>query len=701
MLLALLSVTSIATQRAQDDAARDERLRSAVQAATAVLDAYFQRARDIVLITSRNPAFAQFYADGRPRETKVADVSTTAQVSGALNYLQVLHPGAIGEACFIDVSGSENARVVRGITASTASLSPNESVQKFFAPTIALASGQVYQAAPYESPDTHEWVISNSTPLDGPVGALAIIHYEVTIESFREAIANAVPPGLEVDVVDRDSGASLINSRRPQRRDAALGWPRELQWRSISRGAIGGVADAGGARVATQVVARSVGNANDWFLAASAPLTPLLSFDGVGPFSLVLLGFAVLFLAFGLVTGRRARAENWAALARMESERDEAESRSKIDPLTGLWNRRGCLEALNGELRRALRDGNPPGVFLLDADRFKRVNDTYGHHAGDEVLMEIGRRLRSAVREYDTVARWGGEEFCVVAPGIGDDAALRAVGNALRCAVNVEPIKAGDDFSLPVSVSVGAVRASESLWSPEGIVDAADRALYAAKRRGRDQVRLFTEMTVEDFVAEEPEALRLAQALALSAAVREGMPELHSQQVAELSGLIARQMNLEEAMVIRCQLGGWLHDVGKVAIPDRILAKRGPLDDDEWITMRAHAEIGEQIIRRVPGLADAGDAVRSHHERWDGTGYPDGKAGTNIAVEARVVAVADAFSAITSDRPYHDGQSIDDAVTELRRSAGTHLDTDAVEALISVLETQQAAAAERLRVGRL
>jgi putative nucleotidyltransferase with HDIG domain len=200
-------------------------------------------------------------------------------------------------------------------------------------------------------------------------------------------------------------------------------------------------------------------------------------------------------------------------------------------------------------------------------------------------------------------------------------------------------------------------------------------------------------MTVEDFVAEEPEALRLAQALALSAAIREGMPEQHSQQVADLSGAIAEALGLPEAVVMRCRVGGWLHDIGKVAIPDSVLVKPGPLSDDEWVTMRTHAEIGEQLIRRVAGLSDAAAAVRHHHERWDGSGYPDGLAGQGIPVEARIVAVADAFSAITSDRVYHRRRGADEAVAELRRSAGRHLDPAVVEAAVAVVVAMRPAAA--------
>ena len=217
--------------------------------------------------------------------------------------------------------------------------------------------------------------------------------------------------------------------------------------------------------------------------------------------------------------------------------------------------------------------------------------------------------------------------------------------------------------------------------SHELIVDQADRALYSAKRQGRDRSRLFSELTANDLAAEEPEAIRLAQALSLSAGVREGVPEEHAEEVSDLSGAIARTLGLPDDMVLRCRLGGWLHDIGKVAIPDRILVKPGDLDAHEWRIMRTHAEIGEQLVRRIDAVGMAAPAVRHHHERVDGSGYPDGLAGDAIPLEARIVAVADAFSAITADRPYRRARTPLEALAELRRQAGLHHDARAVEAL--------------------
>ncbi len=362
------------------------------------------------------------------------------------------------------------------------------------------------------------------------------------------------------------------------------------------------------------------------------------------------------------------------------------EERSRTDPLTGLSNRRHVVEVLTGELERARREPGRPGVLMVDLDHFKPVNDLYGHAAGDAVLTELAVRLRRSVRRYDVVGRWGGEEFCVVVSGITDEQALKSVADGIRHAVADAPVAIGDGRLIHLTASVGGVLAVEGIWSVEALVDAADRGLYAAKRHGRNCVVLATELTLDDFAAEEPEALRLAEALALSASAREGMPETHLREVAELARQIAAQLGLTEDAVMRCRLGGWLHDLGKVGVPDRVLTKPGPLDEEEWRLMRAHAEIGEGIVRRIAGLAQAAPVVRHHHEHWDGSGYPDGLAGEEIPLEARIVSVADAYSALTHDRVYRASRTAAEALEELRAWAGSHHDPLCVEALAAVLD---------------
>jgi diguanylate cyclase (GGDEF)-like protein len=337
------------------------------------------------------------------------------------------------------------------------------------------------------------------------------------------------------------------------------------------------------------------------------------------------------------------------------------------------------------------------GLLLLDLDHFKRVNDHHGHGGGDEVLRETVRRIAAVVRGYDTVGRWGGEEFIVVVPGLADEEALRAAAEGVRRAIRQAPFALGDELVV-VTVSVGAAHAADGEGADD-LVSAADRALYAAKRRGRDRVELASEVDDTDAGGDDIEALRVAQALASASSVREGISPIHDEQVARLAALVAEELALPRELVRRVRLGGWLHDVGKVAVPDRILTKTAALDEHEWAIVRTHPEVGEELIRRIPVLAGAARAVRHHHERFDGTGYPDGLAGETIPLEARIVAAVDTYCAITDDRLFRPSRSHTDAIAELERSAGTQLDPWVVTALVRALERERGRIAASLLRG--
>jgi HD-GYP domain-containing protein (c-di-GMP phosphodiesterase class II) len=207
--------------------------------------------------------------------------------------------------------------------------------------------------------------------------------------------------------------------------------------------------------------------------------------------------------------------------------------------------------------------------------------------------------------------------------------------------------------------------------------------MYRAKQSGRDRTLLAgdTESASED----EPELLLIAQSFAHTASIREGVPELHCAQVADLAGRIATRLDLPAATVLRCRLAGWLHDVGKIAIPDRVLAKPGPLSEEEWCVMKTHAAFGADLVARTPGIAESAGAVRHHHERWDGDGYPDRLAGTDIPLEARVVAAADTWHAMTQDRVYRQALDFESACAEVLAITGSQLDPDVAEALLAIV----------------
>ena len=378
-----------------------------------------------------------------------------------------------------------------------------------------------------------------------------------------------------------------------------------------------------------------------------------------------------------------ALAEVQSAYAKLDQARGVAELLAKTDSLTGAANRREFRDQLAPRLANQFQ---APGIALalLDIDHFKAVNDTYGHAAGDEVLVEVARRLGAGLRPGELLARWGGEEFAVFFHGVSDAHAARVRCEDLRRAIADEPVQIAQG-ELRVTVSVGAALATIG-DEPDELVDRVDTALYQAKRAGRNRTRLVGEpVGRDDLDADLPDYVHVARALALAAGVREGHQDLHTEQVSDLAGRVAEALSLSPIAVMRCRLAGLLHDVGKVAVPDTILAKRGPLTPVEMEVMRSHSSIGAEIVRRISALAGTADAIRHHHERWDGSGYPDGLVGERIPLEARIVAAADAYSAMTSDRVYHDAREFEQALAELHAKSGSQFDPAIVEVLIRTL----------------
>jgi diguanylate cyclase (GGDEF)-like protein/putative nucleotidyltransferase with HDIG domain len=367
----------------------------------------------------------------------------------------------------------------------------------------------------------------------------------------------------------------------------------------------------------------------------------------------------------------------------------EAETRARVDALTGAFNRGYFMECITHTLKNADDGRGGVGFVILDIDRFKSVNDTYGHPAGDAVLIEVAARLAGALRDSDLVARFGGEEFSVLLRGVADDLQLERVGERIRAAVSASPVTLPDGSELAVTASAGA-----TLWewpmTFEQLLDRADRGLYAAKRGGRNQLRLFTSLTGDELEPDEPEAIKLARGLALACSVREASPATHCAQVADLAGAIALHLGLGEATATRCRLGGWLHDIGKLGVPDRVLGGESGTEA-ERLLLRSHVELGAEIVTGMSVLRGAAAAVRHHHEKWDGTGYPDRLAGAAIPIDARIVAVADAWSAMRGGRPYQPALDPIAARAALRASAGTRFDPDAVAALEAVIDERELA----------
>jgi diguanylate cyclase (GGDEF)-like protein/putative nucleotidyltransferase with HDIG domain len=343
--------------------------------------------------------------------------------------------------------------------------------------------------------------------------------------------------------------------------------------------------------------------------------------------------------------------------------------------LTGLRNRRGFEADL-----AARRDRQ--ALVICDLDHFKRVNDTLGHPAGDDVLQRFADLLRAGTRDGDAAVRLGGEEFALVLAGVGEGEAL-AVAERLRAAVADE----FRDFPVPISVSVGIADAPPG-GDPEPLVRAANRALFAAKRLGRDRcvVHHADTLAMLDALADDRAGEQLAAAVLLAETLdlRDVATARHSETVGRYAEQIALELGLPADHVERLRVAGVLHDIGKLGISDAVLLKPGSLVASEWEQIERHPEVGARILEHA-NLRDVASWVLAHHERVDGAGYPRGLAGDAIPLEGRVLAVADAYEAMTADRPYRRALSHEIARAELRRGAGTQFDPQVVEAFLRAL----------------
>jgi two-component system cell cycle response regulator len=372
------------------------------------------------------------------------------------------------------------------------------------------------------------------------------------------------------------------------------------------------------------------------------------------------------------------------------------EALATTDPLTELPNHRAIVAALDREIERARRYGRSCAVLFFDLDHFKALNDSYGHAAGDAVLREVAVIARGALRGVDLLGRWGGEEFVAILPEV-EATGAQAAAERVRAAVAAHTFAAGGGMHLTCSVGVAVFPADAD--DRAGILAVADRAMYAAKRLGRNQARQAAEPAVAALFTvdgppgsrEEAALIGTVEALAALVEARDHYNGEHGRAVARLAMQLALALGLEASEARMLGLAGRLHDIGKVAVPDAILDKTGQLTEVDWVTMRRHPLVGADVVSRVPALRVLAPVIRAHHERWDGTGYPDGLAGAAIPRGARILAVADAFVAMTSDRPYRAASSRSWALAELRRCAGRQFDPAVVAALEHVLAAEPAA----------
>jgi diguanylate cyclase (GGDEF)-like protein len=442
--------------------------------------------------------------------------------------------------------------------------------------------------------------------------------------------------------------------------------------------------------------------------------------------ALVVVGAILGALMFSLVVGRR-RARQLARLTdrlaqagvttpvieavrfpdrvlsqsveRLATRIADVEALASTDPLTRLLNRLAILKVLGAEIERANRYNRPLAVALIDIDHFKSVNDSHGHAVGDEVLKHVSNVLRANIRAADRIGRYGGEEFLLVMPETDIDGGIASAEN-LRRVVGRADLELTES-KVRVTISSGVTGGSGAgALEIDQILREADSALYGAKGLGRDQVQAFrpfdehggiTRATID--AAARKRAASVGRAafeagnrhLLAALAERPGWAGGASQLIADMAADIGRAVGLPDSDIDRIRTASLLHDLGKLAIPDEILSKPAALTPREWRTIVEHPKIGQVVLEQAGAIRDAAAIVLHHHEWFDGHGYPHGLAGAEIPIGSRIVAIADAYEAMISDRPYKQAMPHAAALEELRRQRGIQFDPELVDVFISLV----------------
>jgi diguanylate cyclase (GGDEF)-like protein len=371
-----------------------------------------------------------------------------------------------------------------------------------------------------------------------------------------------------------------------------------------------------------------------------------------------------------------------SAQQRISRQTEQLLAATRRDPLTGMLNHGALVADLADMVERARTDSSALTVALLDLDNFKLLNDTHGHEAGDQALTHLAATIERLQPSDAIVGRYGPDEFLIAAPATSMADVEPAV-ERLREALVGESLQFGSSERLPMTVSAGIANVPSDADSVTELLSIAAQVLGEAKASGGDAVRVASRSAT----SEDAGAFNVLQGLVFAIDTKDRYTKRHSEDVARYSVFLAGRLGLDPDIVETIRVAGLLHDVGKVGIPESILRKPGKLTAAEMDVVKQHVALGHAIVRDLVSIDIVRLGIRHHHERWDGNGYLDGLGGADIPLVARILAVGDAFSAMTTTRPYRKALSVEESLRRLLDAASSQLDEHLVTAFVHGIET--------------
>ena len=388
--------------------------------------------------------------------------------------------------------------------------------------------------------------------------------------------------------------------------------------------------------------------------------------------SAAMIAAALLFLIFR------------AAQRRLTRQTAQLIESTRRDALTGTLNHGAVIGRLAIETEAARAAGRPLTVALVDIDNFRLLNENHGHEAGDQALLAVAGLLRNGVVEPMILGRSGPDEFLIVAPpSVAAD--LEPLVTSLQTSLVDLSLQFEATERLPITVSAGIATYPEHATSATSLLSTVTTVLEEAKASGGDTVRIASNGASDELSTTS--TFNVLEGLILAVDTKDRYTKRHSEDVARYAMFLASRLGLDEDVLRTIQTAGLLHDIGKIGIPDHILRKPGKLTASEYDIVKQHVALGDMIVRDLPDLDQVRAGIRHHHERWDGDGYLDRLEGESIPLIARILGVADAFSAMTTTRPYRKALDLREALTRLEDAAGTQLEERLVVAFVEGMET--------------